>query len=51
MAYKLGQKHFITGAATAPIVPQVDLKGTTVEITINGEFAERANGSAVMEGA
>ncbi|MCZ6552907.1 MAG: fumarylacetoacetate hydrolase family protein [SAR324 cluster bacterium] len=41
-------KYFVTGAETRPVPEGLDLSLTTVEVFINGESVDRADGSAVM---
>lgn len=50
MADNVQQKFFVTGPETAPLDPEADLRAATVEIFINGENMERANGAAVLDG-
>ncbi len=44
------QKAFVTGLATSPVPPGVDLAETSVEILVNGRSAEQARGSAERTG-
>lgn len=50
MADNVQQKFFVTGPETNPLPPDADLRATTMEIFINGESMERADGNAVLDG-
>jgi 2-keto-4-pentenoate hydratase len=50
MADNVQQKFFVTGAETTSLPPDADLRGTEVEIFINGESVDRATGQLVMGG-
>lgn len=50
MADNAEQRNFITGSVTSPLAAEVDLQQTTLDIFINGELQEQAEGSAVLEG-
>ena len=50
MADNVQQKYFITGKATEPLSPKDDLSAATVEVLINGECIDRANGEEIMGG-
>lgn len=50
MADNIQQKYFVTGQETNSLLPDADLRGTEVEIFINGESVDRASGKLVMGG-
>ncbi len=50
MADNAEQRNFITGPATSPLEPGLELGRTTLEVFVNGELQERAQGTAVLEG-
>lgn len=48
IADNIQQKAFVTGAATAPLPPDLDLARTTLDVLVNGRHAESATGDAVL---
>jgi len=50
MADNVQQKFFITGPEVKLTDSESDLRAATVEIFINGEMMDQANGDAVMDG-